>query len=263
MPRHPCPAQSRNDCAAASRFLGGAYILLASALRSAADFAEVQGMFAKAGFRTLALNMRDIGRSSGPVSDLKLRDLADDIAMVIAKLCQGPGHLVGHALGNIMARATASYRPEVVRTVTVMPCGGHNLGSFPVSDHVLYHFARCHQMELSEQDRRESLSVAFFAPGNDPGTWLQGWWPQAGNISSAALTTDAEEWWRAGDKPVLILHPLADAMAPPAQGLAARDAFGERAQYVEIPDCGHAILPEQPALVVQTIAAFLHEHTQR
>ncbi len=233
-------------------------ILLASALRGAADFAEVQDMLAEAGFRTLALNMRGIGRSTGPVSDLTLRDLADDIALVIDQLCKGPAHVVGHALGNILARATASFRPERVRSVTVMPCGGHNLGSFPVSDHVLRHFARCHQMELSEQERRESLSVAFFAPGNDPGSWLDGWWPQAGYISTAALTGDSEEWWRAGDKPVLILHPLADAMAPPAQGRAARDAFGERAHYVEIPDCGHAVLPEQPTVVVQTISAFLH-----
>ena len=138
-----------------------------------------------------------------------------------------------------------------------MPCGGHNLGSFPVSNHVLRNFARCHQFDLSETERRESLSVAFFAAGNDPGSWLEGWWPQAGAISAAALQGDPEEWWRAGDKPVLILHPLEDAMAPPAQGQAAKSAFGARAHYVEIPHCGHAILPEQPTLVAQAIADFL------
>ena len=232
-------------------------VLLASALRGAADFAEVQARLAAAGFRTIALNMRGVGRSTGPFANLTLRDLADDVAGVIGELCEGPAHLVGHALGNIVARGTASFRPEMVRSVTVMPCGGHNLGSFPVSGHVLHHFARCHQPDLSEAERRESLSVAFFAPGNDPGAWLDGWWPQATGISAAALKTDPEEWWHAGDKRVLILHPLEDAMAPPAQGHAARDAFGARAQYVEIPRCGHAILPEQPEFVAQAIAAFL------
>ncbi len=232
-------------------------VLLASALRGAADFADFQERLAEAGFRSIALNMRGAGRSKGPEGDFTLKDIADDIAGAIGQLCEGPAHLVGHALGNIMARATASYRPEVVRSVTVMPCGGHNLGSFPVSDHVMHHFARCHQFDLSEAERRESLSVAFFAPGNDPGSWLDGWWPSAGGISAAAIKADPEEWWRAGDKPVLILHPLQDAMAPPAQGLASRDAFGARAQYVEIPNCGHAILPEQPEFVARTIIGFL------
>ncbi len=56
---------------------------------------------------------------------------------------------------------------------------------------------------------------------------------------------------------MLILHPLEDAMASPEQGLAAKAAFGSRAQYVELPRCGHAILPEQPELVTQAIVRFL------
>jgi pimeloyl-ACP methyl ester carboxylesterase len=232
-------------------------ILLASALRGANDFAELQSRLTHAGFRSIALNMRGVGRSTGPDSDFTLRDIADDIAGVARQLCRSPAHLVGHALGNILARATASYRPEVVRSVTVMPCGGHNLESFPVSEHVLRHFARCHQFDLSDEERRESLSVAFFAAGNDPGAWLEGWWPQASGITAAAMATDPEEWWRASDKPVLILHPLKDAMVPPGQGLAAKAAFGSRADYDELPQCGHAILPEQPELVARLIVRFL------
>lgn len=236
---------------------GPSVILLASALRGAADYAEVQDRLADAGFRSIALNMRGVGRSSGPEGDLTLKDIAADVAGVIAQLCEGPAHVAGHALGNIHARATASYRPEMVRSVMVMPCGGHNLGSFPVPQHVLHHFARCHQFDLTEAERRESLSVAFFAPGNDPGAWLDGWWPQAGVLSAATLKADPEEWWRAGGKPILILHPLQDAMAPPEQGLAAKAAFGAQARYVEIPRCGHAILPEQPDFVADAIVDFL------
>ncbi|RYD77566.1 MAG: alpha/beta hydrolase [Verrucomicrobiaceae bacterium] len=232
-------------------------ILLASALRGAEDFAQIQIKLARAGFRSLALNMRGVGQGEGPPGDFTLRDITDDIAGVIAELCQGPAHVVGHALGNILARATASYRPEMVRTVTVMPCGGHNLATFPVSDHVLHHFARCHQPNLSEEARRESLSIAFFALGNDPGSWLEGWWPEASGIGTAAFEADPETWWHAGDKPMLILHPLEDAMAPPAQGQAAKEAFGERAQYIEIHRCGHAILPEQPEFVANAIVKFL------
>ena len=61
-------------------------ILLASALRGAADFAEVQNRLAAEGFRSIALNMRGVGRSDGPDGDFTLRDIADDIACVIDQL---------------------------------------------------------------------------------------------------------------------------------------------------------------------------------
>jgi pimeloyl-ACP methyl ester carboxylesterase len=232
-------------------------VLLASALRGAADFAQLQADLAEAGFRSIAINMRGVGQSRGPQGELTLTDLADDVATVIAATCSPPVHLVGHALGNIIARATASYRPDVARSVTVMPCGGHNISAHPVSDEVLRHFARCHDESLSDAERLESLGVAFFAPGNDASSWLGGWWPGAGPVSAAVMRADPETWWRGGTTPMLILQPVDDAMTGPAAGRESAAAIGERATYVEIPHCGHAILPEQPRRVADEIIKFL------
>lgn len=242
---------------------GPEVILLPSALRGASDFARLQGDLATAGFRSIAVNMRGVGQSRGPDSTFELSDLADDIACVITRLCQGPAHVVGHALGNIIARATASYRPNVVRSVVVMPCGGHNLSSRPISTEVLHHFVRCHELDLPDDERRKSLSVAFFAPGNDPGSWLDGWWPGASAVSAAAQRTSPELWWRAGTVPILILQPMEDAMAAPETGRDAAAALGDRATYVEIPQCGHAILPEQPDLIAGHIISFLRARSIR
>lgn len=232
-------------------------VLLASNLRGAADFARLQSDLSSAGFRSIALNMRGVGASAGPDGAFTLADIADDIAGVISQLCPSPAHIVGHALGNILARATASFRPEVVRSVTVMPCGGHNLGAYPVSEHVLRHFPRCHDRQLSAAERCESLGIAFFAPGNDPSVWLDGWWPQATAVGSAALGADPEMWWRAGAAPILVIQPLNDAMSPREAGIASATGFGERASYVEVANCGHAILPEQPERIAEVIIAFL------
>jgi pimeloyl-ACP methyl ester carboxylesterase len=234
-------------------------VLIASALRGAGDFAQLQQDLAEAGFRSIAIHMRGAGRSKGPDGGLTLHDIAEDVAGVIEELCDGPVHIVGHALGNIIARGTASFHPELVRSVTVMPCGGHDLGTYPVSEHVIQSMGRCHDESLSEEERCEALSVAFFAQGNDPGVWLDGWWPGSTIVSTAALKTDPQQWWRAGDKPMLILQPLEDAMSPRESGLASVKALGERASYVEIPHCGHAILPEQPELVARSVIAFLRE----
>lgn len=234
-------------------------VLIASALRGARDFAQLQQDLADAGFRSIAIHMRGAGRSSGPDGDFDLRDLADDVAGVIEELCEGSVHIVGHALGNIIARGTGSFHPELVRSVTVMPCGGHDLGKYPVSDEVIQAMTRCHDESLSEDERRKALSIAFFAPGNDPGGWLEDWWPNSTIVSSAALKNDPQEWWQAGGKTMLILQPLEDAMSPRQSGLDSVKALGAQASYAEIPHCGHAILPEQPELVARSVIAFLNE----
>jgi pimeloyl-ACP methyl ester carboxylesterase len=238
---------------------GDNVVLVPSAMRGATDFADLQRSLAESGYRSLALNPRGAGASSPPTAKLSLRDLADDVAFLTSTLATGRAHLVGHALGNIIVRATASYRPEVAATVTVMPCGGHNLGAYPVGNDVLAAFARSHDQTLSEGERIQALSVAFFASGNDPRSWLDGWWPSS-TLGGVTMLSDPEEWWRAGSVPILIMQPREDAMAPTMAGREVAAALGERATYVEVPQCGHAILPEQPEVVAANLIAFLGAH---
>jgi pimeloyl-ACP methyl ester carboxylesterase len=234
-------------------------LLLPSAMRGAEDFAHLQSALADDGFRSTAVNLRGAAASSSPGPNVMLRDLADDVAFVVRSLGADRAHVVGHAFGNIVARATATYHPEVTSTVTVMPCGGHNLDAYPVSEEVLTAFVRCHDESLPEEQRLEALSVAFFAVGNDARSWLDGWYPQS-RFPAALAGTDPEEWWRGGDVPMLIVQPLEDPMAPPGVGRDAAAAIGDRATYVEVPRCGHAILPEQPELIAAHIKGFLRAH---
>ncbi len=237
---------------------GEPVVLLPSAMRGAADFVTVQRSLADAGYRSFAVNPRGAGGSTRPPRDISLRGLADDVALVVERLGGGRAHLVGHALGNVVVRATASYRPDVTATVSVMPCGGHNLAAHPVDVEVLVAFPRCHDESLSKDERLQALRIAFFARGNDPSSWLGGWWPTS---SFGALTAQRpDEWWRAGTAPILILQPLEDAMAPTEAGCETATALGDRATYVEIPNCGHAILPEQPDVVAAHLIAFLRAH---
>jgi pimeloyl-ACP methyl ester carboxylesterase len=141
-----------------------------------------------------------------------------------------------------------------------MPCGGHNLGRHPVAPEVLAHFPRCHDASLSAAERLESLRICFFAPGNDASVWLDGWHSAAGQVAQAMQRSDPETWWRGGSGPVLVIHPLQDAMQSVAASREFVAAIGARATYVEIPDCGHAILPEQPDLIAETLIRFLEAH---
>ena len=76
-------------------------------------------------------------------------------------------------------------------------------------------------------------------------------------LSRALLAVDPEVWWRAGGKPMLIIQPLQDPMSPRQSGIDAAEALGAR--YVEVPRCGHAILPEQPEAIADAVIAFLRE----
>lgn len=238
---------------------GEPVVLVPSAMRGAADFGELQKSLAIGGYRSVALNPRGAGRSTPPSDEATLRELADDVAFVIRSVTVGPAHLVGHALGNVVVRATASWYPDLVASVTVMPCGGHNLNLQPVPTEVLEAFSRCHDEGLPVDERLAALRTAFFAAGNDPTPWLEGWFPRAA-LSAPSAFGNPEVWWRAGRAPILILQPLEDAMAPVSVGMDAAEALGDRASYAEIPKCGHAILPEQPEFVAAKILGFLSCH---
>src|ERR1700722_76229 len=159
-------------------------VLLASANRDVTDFAQLMSDLQIAGFASLAVNLRTIGNSIGPSEDLVLRDLADDVAAAVVGVCGRPSHVVGHAFGNTVARATAAYHPEVVASVTLLACGGHDMANDPPPDEWFWHFGRCQQLDLPDEERLESLQFAFFAPGNDGRAWLDGWWPDRLGLAS-------------------------------------------------------------------------------
>jgi len=78
---------------------------------------------AAAGFRAVAMNPRGVGLSHGPLEDLSLHDLADDVATVVDKL-GGPAHIIGRALGNRVARCFAADYPQSVKSVSLISAGG-------------------------------------------------------------------------------------------------------------------------------------------
>jgi pimeloyl-ACP methyl ester carboxylesterase len=233
-------------------------VLIPSAQRGAADFERLAADLLAVGHGSVAINPRGVGGSSAVRRPATLRALAADVADVVAATVGRPAHLVGHALGNVVARATAAYEPEAARTVTLLACGGHDLNEVSPSDDLLHHFGRCHRADLPDDQRLESLRVVFFAAGNDASTWLTGWWP-ASDVREIFDTTDPAEWWTAGNAGVLIVQPLADPLCPRRTGQLLQEAMGRRAHIVELTQCSHAILPEQPQAVASALVSFLQD----
>jgi pimeloyl-ACP methyl ester carboxylesterase len=238
---------------------GPLVVLLPSRGRAAEDFDVVAAGIAKAGFRVLRPQPRGAGRSAGPMKDLSLHDFARDTAAVIRHAGGGPAVLVGHAFGNWVARMTAVDHPQLVRGVVIVaaaakayPAGFE--GAKALSEAV----RKSGDPALSDAERLNYLRIAFFAPGSDASVWLKGWYPDVDEAQFAAgRATRQSEWWPGGTVPLLDLQAALDPFKPRAMMNEIREEFGERATIVVIPNASHALLPEQPAAVVEAIVGWI------
>jgi pimeloyl-ACP methyl ester carboxylesterase len=74
---------------------------------------------------------------------------------------------------------------------------------------------------------------------------------------SAGRATRQSEWWGGGAAPLLDLEGALDPFKPRAMANEIRDEFGQRATVAVIANASHALIPEQPAAVVDAIVAWI------
>lgn len=235
---------------------GSMIVLLPSLGRGADDFEDLAGRLSAAGYLVLAPEPRGIGASRGPMQGLTMHDLAGDVALVIENFGGGPATVVGHAFGNRVARTLATDRPELVSHVILLAAGG----KVPIRPEIRQALSQCFQEDLATSERLASIQLAFFADGNDPSVWLDGWWNETATAQIAATSsTPVDEWWTAGSAPVLAIHALEDTIAPIGNINFLKEELGERFRVVEIPNAGHALLPEQPEAIAEAILDYLSD----
>ena len=234
---------------------GPLIVMIPSLGRPAEDFDDLSRRLAEAGYCALRPQPRGIGKSSGHMKDITLHDFARDVAAVIEKNGGGPAVVAGHAFGNFVARTTAADFPHLVRGVILL--GATHV--WPVPPDVRASISKSHDMSLPEEERIRCMKHAFFAPGNDPRVWLDGWHEDVMHAERAATeATPKEEWWLAGRAPVLDVQPAQDVMTPPESRNRYRDDLGaDRVTMTVVPRAGHALLPEQPEAVANAVLEYL------
>ena len=98
---------------------GPVLVLLPSSSRDSEDFDAIAASFAGAGLRVLRPQPRGMCASVGRMEGLTLHDLAADVAAVIEADGRGKAVVLGHALGQWVARTLAADRPDLVRGVVL------------------------------------------------------------------------------------------------------------------------------------------------
>lgn len=233
---------------------GPGVLLIPSLGRGAADFDHLAAALVAAGYRVIRFEPRWFAPSDGP-EDADLFALAADALAVADALCGAPVDIVGHAFGNRVARAAATARPEQVRTVTLLAAGG----LVPLAPEVRAAIEGSVAQGLKpDAERLADLRLAFFAAGQDPAVWLDGWNPRAATLQSAATQrTPREAWWSAGRAPILVIQASEDPVAPLANGEALRAGAPDRVVALRLDHASHAMLPEQPAAIAAALTAWL------
>lgn len=232
---------------------GPAVVLLPSLARDSEDYDAVAEGLAAKGFRVLRPQPRGIGRSKGPMTGVTLHDFARDVATVIETLGGGRAVVVGHAYGNWVARMTAVDHPALVRGVVIAAAAAKQY-----APELSVAVTKAGNPSLPEEERLAALRFGFFAPGNDPRVWLDGWHPQVRDAQrAAAAAVKQSEWWSGGTAPLLDLQAAQDPFKPAARRNEMKDEFGARVTIAVIPDASHALIPEQPQAVVDALAGWI------
>jgi pimeloyl-ACP methyl ester carboxylesterase len=230
-----------------------AIVLLPSSQRDSRDFDDLAARLAAEGHRVLRPQPRGMGASAAPPPGMTLHTLAADVAAVIEGCAGGPAVVVGHAFGHYVARVVDLDHPQRVRGVVVL---GGAARHFPPGLAAALDIAADPARPRAERLAR--LRHAFFAPGNDPPPWFEGWHPHLRAAYRAAATTPPKDrWWPVSRSPILDLQGAADPWRPPSTRNELRDALGpDRVTVALIQQASHALVPEQPAAVADAIVRW-------
>lgn len=217
------------------------------------DYDEAASCLAALGFQVLRPQPRGVGSSKGDMKNVDLHDFSNDIAAVIKQLGKTRAVLVGHAFGHFISRMCATDHPDLVRGVVLAASSASDTATrYP---DVWYSPTRVSDYSLSREERLAGLRLAFFAEGNDPTAWLDGWYDDVRDMQLAHPVPQSE-WWQAGSAPLLEIIPEEDPFKPRDRWDELRRQFGDRVETVTIPRTSHALFPERPKEVAEAIARW-------
>jgi len=232
---------------------GPTVVLLPSLARDSEDYDPIAEGLAAGGFRVLRPQPRGMGKSVGPLVNITLHDFARDVAEVVKALGGGRAVIVGHAYGNWIARMTATDYPGLVRGVVIAAAAARQYD--PALSREI---DKAGDPALTDAVRLAALRVAFFAPGNDPRSWLTGWHPEVRQAQrAAAAAVPQATWWAGGTAPLLELQADQDPFKTSDKRHEMKAEFGDRVTVMVIPGASHALFPEQPRAVVNALILWI------
>jgi len=217
--------------------------------------------FAHHARNVLAVDLPGHGRSEGDAMD-SIEAIADWIPALLDGAGVDAAALVGHSMGALAVLECAARYPERVTRIALLGPAA----PMPVAD-VLLDAAKRDDHVAFELITGWSYSAAKQLGGNTmPGVWLTGnamrllERTNPGVLHADLVACNAYSGGLAAAAkvrcPVLVMDGARDIMAPPKN---ARELIGalRGARVVDLPECGHAMMAEQPDAVLDALRAFV------
>ena len=217
--------------------------------------------FAHHGFNVLAVDLPAHGRSGG-VALASIEAIADWIPRVLDAANVDRAAIVGHSMGSLATLACAARHRERASKIALfgpavpMPASDALLAAAKLNDHVAF-----------ELINSWSYSAGRQLGGNQvPGMWMTGSALRLlERTRPGVLHTDllACHTYSAGLEaasgvccPALVILGARDIMAPNRNARALIEALSDK-RVVTLADTGHALMAEQPDVVLDALRDFL------
>ena len=227
------------------------------------DFLPILGPLARAGHRTVAIDLRGQHESGGPedAAAYSIGALAKDVADVLAGLGE-PAHLVGHSFGGLVCRRVVldGARPLTLTLLGSGPAalGGQRAAVVELMRPMLDEGGVAALADAADASNRSSPKYAEVSA--DVIEFLH---QRMLNSPAAALRTMGEQLITATDEtaelratglPVLVAHGETDDAWTPAEQKDMAERLG--AAYVSIAGSVHSPACEAPAATVETLLSY-------
>ena len=237
---------------------GDVVVLLHPTTGTSAIWQDVVPLFVDAGFRVLAPDKPGWGKSvvrtgQEPIS------LTENLDLLLDRLGVAQINLVGVANGGYAALDFAAWRPERVRKLVIAASGlgvkGDAEGEAFRKRAAIPNFA-----SLPPEVREMSPSYRGLHPDR-VAAWkaIEENAKQAGAVEPPLRTPNTIDKLTALKVPLLILAGDVDLTTPSGAIRLWTRHLKEPYQWVLIPEAGHALAWEQPAVFSRTVISFLNE----
>lgn len=228
---------------------GPLVLVIASTGRGTSEFGPLADRLVQRGYRVALPEPRGIGGSRGPMENVTFHDFAKDFSKVI-EAEGGKAVVAGHAYGQWIAKTIASDHPGMTKGVVLL-AGGAKKWPQELSDAI----TMINDPASTREQKLAGLKLAFFADGNDPTSWLEGWYEDVTKSQRAARKlTNQSDWWAGGTAPMLDLQAGSDPFRPESSRQEVKDEFGDRVTVAVIPNASHALPAEKPVETADAIA---------
>jgi pimeloyl-ACP methyl ester carboxylesterase len=221
--------------------------------------------FAHHGFSVLAVDLPGHGRSKGaPLSSVEA--LSDWLLGLLDAAGVQKAALIGHSMGSLIALETSFRAPDRIDKLAMVGT------AYPmkVSDMLLDASKNDEQSAIDMVNIWSHTSIAHKPSCPGPGFWVMGGSQRLmqrisdqnpaqvfhTDFSACNAYANGEAAAQAVTCPTLLLLGKRDMMTPPKATAALTKAI-PHCRIVQIEDCGHALMAEQPDAVLETLFAFM------